>query len=120
MSVDRTKRAPQLAGVRVADGVAFRIYCPPMPLEDELAGGPDGKLYTFRDFKIASVDFGADGTMVLHSVIKTGEAPDLRPDAEFGAKIEEWTHTIAAVIDTEGRLRAESILVPNSPDGGVN
>ena len=127
MSVDRTKRAPQLAGVKVAEGVMFRVYCPPRPLDGgelelDLArpAADGGPIVCFRDWKIASVDFGADGTMVLHSVIKTGEAPDLRPEAEFGAKIEEWTHTIAAVIDNEGRLRAESVFVPNSPDGGVN
>lgn len=107
-------RRPQLVGAKVADNVIFRVYDPPK----DIAEGATGQ--GFRDFKIASVDFGADGTMVLHSVIKIGEAPDLRADAPLGARIEEWSHLIAAVIDTNGHLRAESILVPESPDGKVN
>lgn len=114
----QTPRQPRLVGAKVADNVIFRIYDPPRPL-----GGTPGDwavAATFRDFKIASVDFGADGTMVLHSVLKIGEMPDLSAGAEFGAKIEEWSHLISAVIDSDGHLRAESIVTPESPDGRVN
>ena len=107
-------KGPQLVGARVAENVVFRVYDPPADI------ARDGVGQGFRDFKIASVDFGPDGTMVLHSVIKVSDEPDLRPDAPFGARIEGWSHTIAAVIDANGHLRAESIVTPEAPDGGVN
>jgi hypothetical protein len=109
-----SKRRPELIGAKVADNTVFRVYDPPR----DIAAGGVGEGY--RDFKIASVDFGADGTMVLHSVVKVGESPDLRPKAPFGGKVEEWRHLIAAVIDSNGHLRAESIVLPDSPDGEVN
>lgn len=122
-------RKPKVLGMKPASNVVFRVYSPPRPLLPEEGGfwSPVGKpdvLHVFRDWKIQKVDFQVDGTMVLHSLVLVDSQPDLRPDAQFGDKIESWMELIAAVIDPSGHVRAESIVIgpeaSESPEGGVN
>ncbi len=107
-------RKPTLIGAQPAKGIVFRVYDPPKPLVDGEAG--------HRDFEVTKIDVWNDGSIVLSRTIKIGEKPDLRPEARLGDKVEEWLTIIAAVIDHDGHLRAESIFTEEGTeaDPGLN
>lgn len=111
MQPDRENRTPQMLGAKPAENVVFRTYHPPIPITGEELKADDGSVAQFRDFKIQKVEFAGDGSMVLHSVVKVSDVPDMRPEARLGDRIQGWMELIAAVIDPDGHIRAESIVL---------
>jgi hypothetical protein len=114
----RTNRQPQVIGAKPAENVVFRVYHPPIPSEGTgVLEAADGSKATYRDFRITKCELWQDGSMVLHALTKLGEVPDVRPEARLGDKIESWMETIAAVVDPEGHIRGESIVLgPEAPE----
>lgn len=121
-----TRERPELLGSTPAKNVVFRVYHPPLPLEatDSDGGRPAiewrGEKFFYRDFVVQRVEFTQEGSMMLHSQ----HLVERKPDLERGGLVEAWMAIIAAVIDHEGHLRAESVVLPDQAseagDGGVN
>lgn len=118
-------RQPAVIGAKPAENVVFRVYHPPIPAEGTgVLEAADGSKASYRDFRVTKVDVWQDGTLVLHTLTKLGEVPDLRPEARHGDKIESWMETIAAVVDPEGHIRGESVILgpeaPEQAEGAIN
>ena len=84
-------------------GSVVRVYDPPLPIGP--ADGPG-----FRDFDATKVEIAPDGTMTLSKIEQTGEELDVRS----GRMMQGYKATLLAVVDADGHLRAETIILESA------